>query len=58
MKNSILVGVDSDPCANIYQKKFSALDTNIVNLHKNYLEIYLNFAIFVIIRFCFNRIVS
>lgn len=51
MKNSILVGVDSDPCANIYQKKFSALDTNIVNLHKNYLEIYLNFAIF-----CYNKV--
>lgn len=55
MKNSVFVGVDTDPCANIYQKKFSALDTNIVNLHKKYLEIYLNFAIFVITRFNFNR---
>lgn len=55
MKNPVLVGVDTDPCENIYHKKSSALDTDIVNLHKNYLEIYLNFAIFVITKFHFNR---
>lgn len=40
----------------IFARKNSVLwlDTDIVNLHKNYLEMYLNFAIFVIVMFHFN----